>query len=141
MKKLNKIIFSVTLILMMFLFVGCSGAKYSISGGPTKTTIEVSADDGNYGEAFVMDINKNKIVKIDSQLEKGELQIDFAEVINTATGDEPDDYEIVNTIKTINIKPGDQVEVDLDFAGEFMPTLTAVGETSGTVVISIEKKS
>lgn len=132
---------TVLFLISIFLFIltACSGASYSMTGSHNKTTIKVTADDGKYGEGFVMDINKNQIISIDSQLEKGELQIDFCEVINMADADETEDYEIVDTIKTVNIKPGDKLEFALDYVGDFMPTLTAIGQTSGTVIINVIK--
>lgn len=137
MKKGLRNLLVLSFIVMIVLSLsGCDGASYTMTGTGSKTTIKVSAEDGKYGEGFVMDISKKEIISIDSQLEEGELQIDFLEVMNTATGDEPDDYETLSTIKTVNIKPGDHLEFALDYVGEFMPGLTAIGKTSGTIIIS-----
>ena len=140
MKSRSKtLLLLVSVFLLVLSLTACSGASYSMTGSHNKTTIKVTADDGKYGEGFVMDINKNQIISIDSGLEKGELQIDFCEVINMADADETEDYEIVDTIKTVNIKPGDKLEFALDYVGDFMPTLTAIGQTSGTVIINVIK--
>ena len=76
-----------------------------------------------------------------SKLKEGALQIEFFEVVNTATADESDDYEIISTIKTVTVNPGDQLDVSLDgYKGDFMPGLTAIGKTSGELVISVIKQ-
>lgn len=137
--KFKKLLITVSILSMVLFFTGCSNASYVMTGGHNKTKIEVTAEDGKYGECFVMDINKNQIVLVESELTEGELQIDFNEVINTATADETDNYEIVNLIKSVNIKPGDKIEIPLDYVGDFMPTLTSIGKTSGTVHISVIK--
>ena len=137
MKMMRKLF----VLLFVLLLAGCSGASYSMNGSHNKTNIEVTADDGKYGEGFVMDIKKGQIVHIDSQLEQGALKIEFFEVVNMATADESDDYQIIETIKTVTVNPGDQLDVSLgDFKGDFMPGLTAIGKTSGKLVISVVKE-
>ena len=135
---IKRIFIALTLITSLFL-VGCGAASYSISGGPDKVTIKVNAENDKYGESFVMDISKNETIHIDSQLEKGSLKIEFFEVINTADADETDEYEIIDTIKTISVYPGDQIDLSLEYSGDFMPALTAVGQTVGTVILTINK--
>ena len=136
--KLRKII---VCLFIMALLAGCSSASYSMHGKHNEINIEVSADDGKYGGCFVMDIKKDQIVHIDSKLKEGALQIEFFEVVNTATADESDDYEIISTIKTVTVNPGDQLDVSLDgYKGDFMPGLTAIGKTSGELVISVIKQ-
>ena len=42
---------------------------------------------------------------------------------------------------TITVNPGDQLDVSLDgYKGDFMPGLTAIGRTSGELVISVIKQ-
>lgn len=135
----KRLLTTITLLLIVLLFTGCSGANYTMTGSHNKTKIEVTADDGAYGEGFVMDINKNQIISIESELQEGELQIDLNEVINTADADESSEYEIIGLIKTVNVKPGDKIEFPLDYVGDFMPCLTAIGKTTGTVYINVVK--
>ena len=131
---------AILVVIAIVLSTGCSGASYSMTGSSNKLTIKATAEDGKYAEGFVMDISKKESVVIESELEEGELQIDFMEVINTASGDETDNYEAISTIKTVTVKPGDHLEFTLDYYGEFMPTLTAIGKTTGTVTISLVKQ-
>lgn len=139
-KSMRKSLLVSILIMSVVLLSACGASSYEMSGSANKVTIKAHAEDGKYGEGFVMDISKKEMIKIDSQLEEGELQIEINEVMNTATGDEMDDYQILSTIKTLNIKPGDQVDLIIDYAGEFMPCFTAIGKTNGTVIISIVKQ-
>ena len=139
-KGLRKILVVISAIFILIIMTGCGSFSYEISGGSHKMTIKANAEDGKYGEGFVMNISKNEIIVIDSQLDEGTLQIEFSEVINTATGDEADDYEIISLIKKVDVGAGAHIEFPLDYKGEFMPTFTAVGKTSGTLTISVVKQ-
>ena len=114
---------------------GCGAASYVFSGGMNETKIEVSADDGSYGESFTMDVSDKNTLEFTPDLSEGELQIEIVEVINTADIDESDDYEVVDTITSVNVKGDEVKEVKMDRNAEIMLQVTAVGKTEGTVIV------
>lgn len=135
-KSLLKIM---SVLLIISLLAGCGKASFTITGNSSKSTIKVTAEDGKTCEANAMSLSKNKIVKIESELNSGALQIDLMETVNTAAADEPDEYVALDLIQSVTVKPGDSFELSLDYVGEFMPVLTAIGQTEGTVTISVVK--
>ncbi len=128
-----------SILLIVSLLAGCGKASFTITGSPSKSTIKVTAEDGKSCEANAMDLSNNKIVKIESELSSGALQIDLMETVNMAAADEPDDYMVLELIQSVTVKSGDSLELSLDYNGEIMPVLTAIGKTEGTVTISIVK--
>jgi uncharacterized cupredoxin-like copper-binding protein len=140
MKKKHGKIFTVLMILLTAtVFAACSGVSYEMTGTADKATIKIKADDGKYAEGIVMNKSRNEVIVIDSQLNEGELQIEFQEVYNRARSDEPDDYEVLSTLTSVNVKPGDHLELPIDYAGDFRPDLTSIGHSEGTVVITVVK--
>lgn len=135
MKKTK--LFVIGAILMMLVLSACGKASYIISGGFGKIKIEVNdVEDGKYAESSPFSFSKGKTITVESGLDKGELQIEFAYVLNMASADEADDYVITDIAKTITVKPGDTVELTLDYSQEYELLLTAIGNTNGTVNIA-----
>ena len=139
MKKIATALF--TGLLISLLICGCGKVfHYEITSSPSKTTVKVmNASDGTYGESDAILVYENRILKVDSSLNKGKLQIDFAGAVNTAGPDESDDYIITGVVETVTVGPGEQATVTLE-PGEYILQLTAIGDTEGTVTITIEKK-
>lgn len=136
---MKKIITKLIAVLFVALIItGCGKAHFEFSGGFGKYTFKVNdVDNDAYGESFAIGINDGKKFVIDSALTKGQLKIDFAEVVNFATGDEPDDYEVVGIVDTITIGPGEKKEVSVPGA-EYFLQLTAIGNTDGELTVTIE---
>mgnify|MGYP000449875746 CR=1 FL=1 len=130
-------LFVVYSILMMLVLSACGSANYVISGGLGKIKIEVNnVEDGKYAESGAFSFSKNKPITVESALDKGELQIEFAYVINMADPDEVDDYVITDIAQTVTVKPGDTLEITVDYSQEYELLLTAIGNTNGTVNIT-----
>ena len=128
----------ISAILLLIFLAGCGKAKYVITSSSAKTTIEVkNVEDGTYAETSAISISGKKTVYIESQLDHGELKIEFGEAVNTASSDEPEDYTVVNIVETVNVTPGDKLEIHLDSA-EYILQLTAVGNTDGKVIIEVK---
>ena len=72
-----------------------------------------------------------------------QLQIDIAEAEVYAVGDGDDDTaaDIVvgDVVESITVGPGDTARVSLE-KGDYVYLVTAIGETSGKVVIDIQKE-
>ena len=131
MKKL----FIITLLTLLVL-TGCGKSKYVITSGLDKTTIEVNGvEDNTAVESSSITLNSNKTVNIDSQLDKGQLKIDFCSAINTADADEMENYVVTDVVKTIVVNPGDNIQFDLG-ADTYILQIVSVGSTNGKVIIT-----
>ena len=131
MKKL----FIITLLTLLVL-TGCGKSKYVITSGLDKTTIEVNdVEDNTAVESSSITLNSNKIVNIDSQLDKGQLKIDFCSAINTADADEIENCVVTDIVKTIVVNPGDSIQFDVG-AGTYILQIVSVGSTNGKVIIT-----
>ena len=109
-----------------------------ITSSSSKAKIKINdAEDGTYAEISIMSVSNGKKVHIESSLSKGKLKIEFAEAINVSAADESDEYVGGNIAQTIEIAPDENLEVSLD-SGKYVLQLTTVGQTEGTVQISIE---
>lgn len=133
----------VSALLISFLFCVSLSAcgtifHYDITSTPNKTTIKVmNASNDTYAESGIISIGKNKTITVTSSLEKGELQIGFASVLDLSGADDKDDYEIIDLEAMVNVKPGDVEELHLE-KGDYVLQLLAVGDTNGTVTIDIK---
>ena len=120
----------------LLVLAGCGKSNYVITSSPSKTTIEVkNVDDGTYGESGAITMSKKKPVKIESALDSGQLKIEFGIAENFATGDEADDYRVVNIGEVVTIGPGDNLELNVD-SSEYILQFTAIGKTNGTVTLT-----
>ena len=123
-------------LLTLFVLTGCGRSKYVVSSGSDRTTIEVNdVDDNTAVESSSITLNSNKIVNIDSQLDKGQLKIDFCSAINTADADEMENYVVTDIVKTIVLNPGDNVQFELA-ADTYILQIVSVGNTNGKVIIT-----
>ena len=138
MKKLS-IVLSVVLILAMLL-AACGTSTFTTSSVGEDTKIEVTdADDGATSESLYVSIGKNRIVTIESALDKGQLQIDITEAIVFKNEDDSEDVMLGDIYATVTVGPDDKEEIELP-QGDYIYQLTAIGTTNGTVTIDVEKK-
>ena len=136
MKKIR--ITMLVLSLIALLLSGCGGVKFNITSSSKNAKIEINdVEDGTYAEISTMTVSSGKTVHVDSSLSKGKLKIEFCEAIEISTGDEPDEYVAGAIVETVEVGPGENIEVALAPARYFLQ-LTTVGQTDGTVQINIE---
>ncbi|MBQ6560378.1 MAG: hypothetical protein IJL85_06070 [Erysipelotrichaceae bacterium] len=127
----------ILLSLIALLLSGCGGAKFDITSSSKNAKIKINdVEDGTYAEISTMSVSKGKTVHVESSLNKGKLKIEFCEAIDISTGDEPNEYVAGAIIETVEIGPGETLEVSLD-SGEYLLQLTTIGQTEGTVQINI----
>ena len=136
MKKIR--ITMILLSLIALLLSGCGGAKFDITSSSKNAKIKINdVEDGTFAEITTMYVSSGKTVHIESSLNKGKLKIDFCESIDVSTGDEADEYVAGAILETVEVGPGETLEVALD-VGRYVLQLTTVGQTDGTVQINIE---
>ena len=133
MKKL------ILLCLVAVTLCGCNSYKFSMTSSNSKTTVKVNhVEDGDTADSSAFEVGKNRVVNIESSLTQGELQIAFVSAINVASIDDDDNWIKLDTVKTVTVGPEDQLSFPLD-RGDYIMEFTAVGETDGSVVITITK--
>lgn len=139
MKRSREIIISALVLAMVFMMTACSGGNYSFTQSGDKLTISVTATDGAEQEYEAIEVGKDCTVNITSALEKGELEIEFVEAVNTKTDeDEDDNYALFDTAATVTVGPESTSAVTLP-EGEYVLEIAAKGETNGDVVITVDK--
>ena len=141
--KKQLILATTAITFVLLFFTACEGSSFIYTSVGTKTTLEIKdASDGSASEMEPVNIGKNRKITIESQLEKGSVKIDFAEatIFRDADPDStiPDDVIVGDVIESITIAPGDQTEVKLA-PGDYVPQVTAVGDTAGKILMNIEK--
>ena len=135
MKKIRIIL--ILLILSAFLLSGCGAVKFDITSSSSKARISIKdVEDGTYAEISTMTVSGGKTVHIDSSLNKGKLKIEFAEAIEVSSADEEDEFVAGNIVETVEVGPGENLEVTID-PGRYVVQLTTVGQTEGPVEINI----
>ena len=128
----------VCVFLALLVLSGCS-STYTTTAIGRNTKIEVKeAADGAEGESFPIEVGNGEKLVFTSTLESGQLKIDIVEVMNTAPSDEPDDYVYFDSVETVTLGPGDTKEASVP-AGEYVLQFTAIGDTSGTIEVTIGK--
>lgn len=126
-------------LMLSLLLAGCKIGTYTFTGVGNKTTIEVNdAADGAYGESNYISVGKGRTAVVDSSLDKGELQIDFAEAIVFPNEDGPEDVHIGEVFASVTVGAGEHVEIPLE-QGDYVLQVTAVGNANGKVVVDIVK--
>ena len=137
---MNRMRVILTSILLLLVFTGCGNFNFSFTSAGGKTKIEVNnVADGETAEYQVINVSKGKSVSVESELEKGQLKIDFAETVNMKTSvDDMDDYVTGDIVSTITVGAGGSGTVSLD-PGEYSLLVTAIGETNGTVTVNVRK--
>ena len=133
-------------LLMALVLAGCAGfdfnPTFSFTNIMGKTTVEIKdAKDGETAQSEYVSVGKGRAAVIESALEKGRLQIDIAEaeVYTYADDDTPADIVVGDVVESITVGPGDTARVSLE-KGDYVYLVTAIGETSGKVVIDIQKE-
>ena len=133
MKKIRYAI--ILVILSVVLLSSCGAIGFDITHTSSKAEIKINnVEDGDFAEISTMSVSNGKTVNIESSLNKGKLKIEFCEAIKVSGSDESDEYVAGDILKTIEINPGDNVDVSLD-ANRYVLQLTAIGQTDGTVQI------
>lgn len=135
-----------TALLTALILAGCGGLDlnftFSFTNLMGKTTVEIKdAKDGETAQSEYVSVGKGRAAVIESALEKGRLQIDIAEaeVYTYPDDDTPDDIVVGDVVESITVGPGDTARVSLE-KGDYVYLVTAIGETSGKVVIDIQKE-
>ncbi|MGX8686463.1 MAG: hypothetical protein ACSW8K_01500 [bacterium] len=135
-----------TALLTALILAGCGGFDlnftFSFTNLMGKTTVEIKdAEDGETAQSDYVSVGKGRAAVIESALEKGRLQIDIAEaeVYTYADDDTPADIVVGDVVESITVGPGDTARVSLE-KGDYVYLVTAIGETSGKVVIDIQKE-
>ena len=133
-------IIAILALVLALLLAGCDGATFVITGTPNKTTIQVNdASDGAYGESSPISVGKGRVAVVESALEKGELQIDFAEATIFHYNDDTEEIIIGDVLARVKVGGGDKATVPLE-KGDYVLQVTTVGSTGGKVTVSLEKK-
>ena len=138
----KSVLFFFSVLICSLLLCGCGKVfNYDITTVLDKTTIKVlDAGDNAYGESSPIEVGKNRVLQIESALEKGKLKIDFAEVTAVGSSDTSDDYIVGDVVESITLSPQDKMELSLE-SGDYLLQMTTIGETKGTITIEIVKKS
>ncbi len=134
-KKIRIIL--ILLILSAFLLSGCGAVKFDITSSSSKARISIKdVEDGTYAEISTMTVSNGKTVHVGSSLNKGKLRIEFCETIKVSAAGEENEYVAGNIAGTIEIGPGENIDVSLP-SGRYVLQLTTAGQTDGTVEINI----
>jgi len=138
MKKIKKV---VLLILVLLLICGCSGKftfETSIKG--EKIEIKVNdAQDGESGETLEFEVMKNRVLDITSNLDKGEMKLDFVSVVIFTNEEGPDDVVVNEVVKSITIASNETVQLELN-PDYYIIQFTSTGNSNGSINIDINKK-
>ena len=136
MKALKKL---AVIFVALLALAGCIKGNFEFSDFGNGTTIKVKdADDNSFGEGLVITIGKNESVVISSSLDKGQLKIEFMEVV-VYTIDDTDQVDELGIKETIIVNPADSITIDLE-PGSYRLDCTTIGTTNGTVSVKTEKK-
>lgn len=135
MKKIRIIITLFSLIAL--LLSGCGGVKFDITSSSKNAKIKINdVDDGEFAEIGDMSVSGGKKAHIESSLNSGKLKIEFCEAVLVSSADEKDEFIAGAILKTVEVGPGENIDVDLDPARYYVQ-VTAIGKTGGTVEIKI----
>ena len=127
----------IVLMVVMMLFTGCGGFKYSFTMVGDNTKIEVNAKDGDYAESSYFSVGRNSQITVEPQLDKGSMKIEFAEATVFMTdSDSSNDVIIGNVVTTVTVKDKEKAVVTLP-EGDYVLLVTAIGSTKGTVEIKV----
>ncbi len=136
MKALKKL---AVIFVALLALAGCIKGNFEFSDFGNGTTIKVKdADDNSFGEGLVITVGKNESVVISSSLDKGQLKIEFMEVV-VYTIDDTDQVDELGIKETIIVNPADSITIDLE-PGSYRLDCTTIGTTNGTVSVKTEKK-
>lgn len=135
MKKIRNAL--ILAVLSVLLLSSCGAVGVDITSSSSNAKIKINdVEDGTYAEISTMSVSSGKTVHIESSLNKGKLKIEFCEAIKVSAAGDSDEYVAGNIVKTVEIGPGENLDVSLD-SGRYVLQLTTVGKTDGTVQINI----
>ena len=83
-----------------------------------------------------MSVSSGKKAHIESSLNSGKLKIEFCEAVLVSSADEKDEFIAGAILKTVEVSPGENIDVELDPARYYVQ-VTTIGKTGGTVEIKI----
>lgn len=137
---MKKRVFVILLGVFLLLTSACSKFTYSFTQKGNNIKIEVNnAEDGKEAESNYFSVGKNKVVTLESSLEKGQLQIDFTSVTVFTHTDEDDEVIYGDVVESVVLGPGDTAELKLE-KGDYILQIISIGNTNGTVTMNINKE-
>ncbi len=127
-------------LVLALLLAGCDGATFVITGTSGKTTIQINdAPDGAYAESSPLSVGKGRVAVVEAALDKGEVQIEFAEATILRNSDDTEEVILGDVIAMAKVSSGDKATLPLE-KGDYVLQVTALGSTGGKVTVSIEKE-
>ena len=139
MKKATKLVCVLALVLAVLLS-GCERFHFSFTTVLNNTKIEVNdAVDGDFAESSPISVGKDRVVVVDSALEKGKLKIDFTEATVFSNEDGPDDVILGDVVASVTVGRSGKERIALE-RGDYVMQIEAIGETDGVVTVNVEKR-
>ena len=132
--------FTVCIVLIVALLASCASVSFVVTTAGNKIKVKVEKpDDGAYVETESFSFGKDQVVSVTSDLEEGELQIEFVEATVFKYADQTEDVILGDTAVSVTVGPDEDTEFDLS-KGDYVIRITAVGSPDGKAWIEIEKK-
>lgn len=126
----------ICLVLALFvslMMAGCSASGFTFEMLFDELTIAAKdAKDGAKSESFPIYAYQGVPVKLESSLEKGEVEIEFVDTI--ITGEGSSDYTTLDVVDTLTIGPGETKEITLP-ESNYVLRCKAKGETTGKIKV------
>lgn len=136
---MKKRIIITALMIITLLVTGCGKVSFEFTRIGDNTTIKATAADGKTADTEYFTVGKDEQVTIDASLEKGALSLEFISVdVFIQSDNSPDDIIETGTVKTLKISGNDKATLDFD-KGNYIIRITAVGDTEGTVKVTVGK--
>ena len=136
---MKKRIIITALMIITLLVTGCGKVSFEFTRIGDNTTIKATAADGKTADTEYFTVGKDEQVTIDASLEKGSLSLEFISVdVFIQSDNSPDDIIETGTVKTLKISGNDKATLDFD-KGNYIIRITAVGDTEGTVKVTVGK--
>lgn len=136
---MKKRIIITALMIITLLVTGCGKVSFEFTRIGDNTTIKATAADGKTADTEYFTVGKDEQVTIDASLEKGALSLEFISVdVFIQSDNSPDDIIETGTVKTLKISGNDKATLDFD-KGNYIIRITAVGDTVGTVKVTVGK--
>lgn len=132
----------IVVLLVAFLAVTLSGCNSKLSITQTGSTAKISckgASSGSMIDSQEYSVGKDRVVTIESSLDSGSLQIEFVQIYIPYSEDNDDNWVELGTVATVTVGPGAKENVELP-ADDYILRVTTIGETTGTVKVSVNKK-
>ncbi len=138
MKKIISIIAIAALAVSMFAMTSCSKHEFSgqTDGDKNMTINAVNADKGDYFVTGTLVVDEGEEVAIDTQLEKGEITVEFIAAEGEGSIDELPELDGDATY-TAYLSGTNSQTVSIG-AGSFMIKPTVTDKATGTVSISVQ---